>query len=302
MFKRSSSTLRTWVVMGVGAFVLALAAFAVVATISPNSIFAQTPPPMPVMLQHEENDSGPVTTFLAEDPEGASIDWDVTGTDAMFFMIDSQGVLKFRNAPDFEKASDMAHAGRGFDHSTGNLKDNNNIDNEAEEIIDPMDEAGNNTYAITVRATEKRSLSYPGRVEWTETEVRVEVLNVEEDGKVQFNWREPEVGVEITATLTDPDDVRNTGQTPEATSNPVWMWYTSTVRNPQANVDDHWAAIPADRAPAQPTPSGDDVTYSLAFTPTGANFSTQVTTDDTSNRRWAVPAGEGGLRGRPGHQ
>ena len=71
MFKRSSNALRTWVVMGVGAFVLALSVFALLATLAPDTIFAQTP--LPVMLQHEENDSGPVTTFLAEDPEGADI-------------------------------------------------------------------------------------------------------------------------------------------------------------------------------------------------------------------------------------
>ena len=117
----------------------------------------------------------------------------MTGTDAEFFMINSQGVLSFRSAPNFEVAKDKNHAGRGIDHSTGLVKDDD-PDTADSSVIDPPDDATDNTYAITVRATEKRSISYPGRAEWTETEVRVEVLNVEEKGKVEFNWMEPEVG------------------------------------------------------------------------------------------------------------
>ena len=258
------------VVGTVGALV-AITAFLIFTGVSPDSAFAQTPPPEPVMLQHEENNSGPISTFLAEDPEGAGIDWDVTGTDAEFFTITSEGVLSFKKAPDFERPMDKVHA-TGIDHSTGVLKNS---------MSDPEDLVAN-TYAITVRATEERTLHYPGRVEWTETEVRVEVLDVDEDGKVVFQWREPEVGQAITATLTDPDVVldSNTPGTP-IPENPIWTWYTSTVSNPIANVDDHWTPIPDARAP-QPADISIVDGHTSTFTPTGARFDTPATTDDVS--------------------
>ena len=266
MLNPPSKAVVTRVVGTVGALV-AITAFLIFTGVSPDSAFAQTPPPEPVMLQHEENNSGPISTFLAEDPEGAGIDWDVTGTDAKFFTITSEGVLSFKKVPDFESHMDKEHA-TGIDHSTGVLK---NL------MSDPVDAGDNGTYAITVRATEKRTLHYPGRVEWTETEVRVEVLDVDEDGKVVFQWREPEVGVAITATLTDPDMVlhdTDTAVTPTPT-NPLWIWSTSTVSSPIANVDDHWTPT---EQPIVSTTDGDSST----FTPMGAMFNTPATDDDVS--------------------
>ena len=49
------------------------------------AIFAQEGP-----IKYAENGTDPVRTFVSTDPEGAGIDWDVTGTDAHLFSIDSQ--------------------------------------------------------------------------------------------------------------------------------------------------------------------------------------------------------------------
>ena len=55
----------------------------------------------------EETSTDPVRTFVSDDPEGAGIDWDVTGLDAADFSIDRRsGVLMFNSQPDFENPSD----------------------------------------------------------------------------------------------------------------------------------------------------------------------------------------------------
>ena len=59
-------------------------------------------------ISYTENGTDPVRTFVSEDPEGAGIDWDVTGLDSDFFTIDSRGMLMFKKAPNYESAKDRA--------------------------------------------------------------------------------------------------------------------------------------------------------------------------------------------------
>ena len=55
------------------------------------AIFAQDADVIP----YAENGTDPVRTFTSTDPEGAGIDWDVTGVDADDFVIDARGMLMF---------------------------------------------------------------------------------------------------------------------------------------------------------------------------------------------------------------
>ena len=48
-----------------------------------------------------------VATYVAEDPEGQAISWDVRGADASSFTI-SGGILRFVSPPDFENPGDRA--------------------------------------------------------------------------------------------------------------------------------------------------------------------------------------------------
>ena len=50
----------------------------------------------------QENRTGNVTRYTASDPERDSVEWTVTGTDAGFFSVNSQGYLTFNDPPDFE--------------------------------------------------------------------------------------------------------------------------------------------------------------------------------------------------------
>ena len=62
---------------------------------------------------YAENGMGPVATYTAYDPEGQGIDWDVRGTDSALFSIDENGVLTFKDSPNYEDPKDVAHAADG---------------------------------------------------------------------------------------------------------------------------------------------------------------------------------------------
>ena len=66
----------------------------------------------------------------------------------------------------------------------------------------PAGTGTDNTYVVTVQASD-------GGEDTTAMEVvMIKVTNVEEPGTVTLSTLQPQVGVEITATLTDPDKLR----------------------------------------------------------------------------------------------
>ena len=215
MFNRPSKAVVTRVVGIVGALV-ALSAFLVLSNI-PGSVFAQETG----VIMYAENGTAPVRTFTSEDPEGMGIHWDVTGVDADDFMV-SGGVLTFMDPPDYENPTD-----RGFDaENTGDFT--------GDDDFAPVD----NMYQVTVRASEMRASGYMGRALSTETHVTVMVTDKNEPGVATINWRQPEVGTAITASLDDPDGKTGTTTTPTAER---WTWYVSTVTNPVIDAENHWA-------------------------------------------------------------
>ena len=132
--------------------------------------------------EYAENGTGPVLTFTAKDPERKDIDWGLTGSDAGVFSIDG-GVLKFLSPPDFEGTR------------------------------------GNNTYTVTVEAS--AGVSETANIKTVTREVTVTVTNVEEPGAVMLSTLQPQVGVAVTATLTDDDNV---------TQNTVmWQWFRGST-------------------------------------------------------------------------
>ena len=56
-------------------------------------------------LNVNENLTGAVANYQAEDPDGLGIRWEVTGPDAVDFTL-TDGTLKFKTPPDFENATD----------------------------------------------------------------------------------------------------------------------------------------------------------------------------------------------------
>ena len=169
MLKRLANAAKTWVVVGVGALVLALAAFFILSNLSPDSTFAHDPEDTDHQtayhgtgttdIEHihfDENDMDPVQTFMSRDPEtGAAVDWDVTGTDGDAFQINVSGELTFKDVPDYESPTDKVRAATDL--------------NGDEDTTDPGEEAavaGDNDYHVTVRATEQETPEIPWGGPW----------------------------------------------------------------------------------------------------------------------------------------
>ena len=89
------------------------------------------------------------------------------------------------------------------------------------------DAGGNNVYNVTVVATDSDDMS-------ASRDVAVTVTNEEEDGKVTLSSVQPEVGTEITATLSDPDG---------GESGVTWQWQTQGDTNRDTLRDTSWADI-----------------------------------------------------------
>ena len=272
MLNRSSSALKPWVVVIVGALVLALCAFFTLPGFSPDTTFAHEPTPAINHIHYAENGEEPIATFTSEDPENADVLWDVTGLDAPDFDISTAGVLTFKEPPNFESPTDRMPA-----------------DDTATSDIDESEEETNNEYQITVRATEMRDSGDMDRALSTETDVTIIVDNVDEVGTIELRWLEPEVHTRISATLTDPDY-------PDGIPTNVaiaWTWHVSKVSGvPSATTPNHWTNVttvtPDTDATVQPLPeqaiTGYDIPHGTSdYVPVGVDAERRADGDDATD-------------------
>ena len=118
--------------------------------------------------EYAENSTGPVATYTATDPEGASVSWSLgTDTDDESGLFDiSDGVLTFKDSPDYE---------------------------------DPPADVTENEYMVTIMATDETN-------KVATEEVTVTVTNVDEAGTVTLSALRPQSSIAFTATLSDKDD------------------------------------------------------------------------------------------------
>ena len=159
-----------------------LLAGSIVAMTMLRSTFAQ----VSGAIEYAENGTDPVATYTAVDPEGAAVKWSLAGLDAGDFSIDG-GVLAFKKSPNYEAA-------------TGGGSDAANM---------------SNTYSVTVVATDatRKASMKP---------VTVTVTNVDEPGTVKLTTLAPRAGIELGASVTDPDS-----PAPVTVTGPVWQWAKS---------------------------------------------------------------------------
>ena len=151
----------------------------------------------PVMMSGLRISSGPsskdyaeggmdaVGTYTADGPMAGMAAWSVEGYDADQFGLDTTSgasvMLKFMESPDYEM---------------------------------PMDADMDNTYMVTIKATDGTNMAM--------RTVAVTVTNENERGMVELSSMTPVVGVALTATLTDPDS-------PDGISADqiIWQWFKS---------------------------------------------------------------------------
>ena len=152
-------------------------------------------------IEYAEDRTDPVATFTATDPEEKDITWalDRTTDDFDDFKIED-GVLTFANSPDYEV---------------------------------PTDADTNNIYSVTVTASAGDSTD--AAVLTDSHEVTVEVTNVDEAGTIELSTLQPQVGVQVTARLSDAD-LRDADGNP-VTLDPTWQWYRGATEIPGATAN-----------------------------------------------------------------
>ena len=155
-----------------------------------------------------------------------------------------------------------------------------------------LDYEAKSSYSVTVRATDTGNLS-------DTITVTISVTNVEEPGRVALAPAHPQVGTEVTATLTDPDG---------SLSGVTWQWARSADKSAwtdiQGATDAAYTPVAADldkflRATASYTDghgsskAAEAVTES-ATRPSGTNSPPEFSGDETVARSVAenTPAGE----------
>ena len=184
-------------------------------------------------IDHEENDTGPVVTLTADDPEDVTpIYWSFLTTDVV---ADLPGGETGPTADDIE-LGDIEH--RGFFKVEGGVlsfKEKPNY--EATGGGAPTDQI----YKVVVQASDG------GLTSWVQYfKVTVNVLDEEETGKVAWtvdpdgdgtaqdpgqDLLEFQAGAQLTATVSDPDGLA----TP---ANITWKWYRSSSKTAMGTVID----------------------------------------------------------------
>ncbi len=85
---------------------------------------------------------------------------------------------------------------------------------------DPQDANRDNVYEVTIRVVDGDGLS-------GEKSVRVTVMNVEETGTLTLSPEQPDDGMPVIATITDPDSPAEYGGV--VVTNWEWAWTTSST-------------------------------------------------------------------------
>ena len=184
-------------------------------------------------IPYNENDTVPVATYTAMDPEGEAVTWSVTDSNGgtVDFEITS-GMLTFINPPDYESP-------------TGGSTDNSE------------------TYTVTITVTDADDVQQLHT--W---DVTVNLQNVNELGEVTFSHPQPKEGTAISVTLTDDDlaidgdGVLVTPNTTDLTNSPstTWQWYRSETGS------DPWTEIEEMATSSSYTPVEADVGHYLRAT------------------------------------
>ena len=110
--------------------------------------------------------SGNTDTYTGDDPEGQTTTLSLSGPDASDFSISSDGVLAFKDDPDYEDPQ-------------GGARGNSNL------------------YEVTIEASDGDNAGT--------LNVTVKVTNKAEDGEVTLSDPKPEIGMPLTATLEEDD-------------------------------------------------------------------------------------------------
>ena len=94
----------------------------------------------------------------------------------------------------------------------------------------PVDSNRDNAYMVTVQVSD-------GKLTGTRAVV-VTVTDVEENGEVTLSAVQPKVGIDLMASLTDPDNVTSTNADGSIETGVTWQWWRTTATGYQETVPD----------------------------------------------------------------
>ena len=254
-------------------------------------------------ITYQENDTGAVSTFAATDPEGGTIYWSLlTEVPAINVEVDGAELI----AADFQDNEQFSISADGVlafnvppDHETPDDTDDNNVYNIVVVASDDAPGAGTTD-----------NLTQMGYMK-----VVVTVTDVDEQGKVTLPSLQPQVGVPLTAVLTDPevpllnplDDVTwkwdksqdmsswaaiaggsAASYTPDATTTGYYLRVTATYKD--ANDSDRTAQVVSANM-VRVAPTSQDATAAFPASartiaensPAGTNVGDPVTANDTAD-------------------
>ena len=221
MAARYGHLINKWVALGMLTLAVMAALFAAAMPVWAQDA-APTIPDAQTIFDYDENGTKPITTYRARDPENRPVFWTLGGPDAADFTI-VNGALRFKSTPNYEVPTDRANDENG-DSLTGTPSETDPFTSENPEG------KGNNIYKVTVRfgaggedgtpgaPTDSPVDEYDGD-DLDELELTINVTNVNEPGMVVISPMQPQVGTELTAILTDEDNV--------APGVGVWQWASS---------------------------------------------------------------------------
>ena len=151
----------------------------------------------PTRRDHAENT--PIVTLIGdygatdidEGDDDTALTWSLEGEDsAKFNLVEADGMLSFKEIPNYEM---------------------------------PADRNKDNVYKVTVVVSDDGSPKLMDK-----RQVEVTVTDEEEGGTVTLSAVQPKVGIDLTASLTDPDNVTSRNTDGSIETGVTWQWWRTT--------------------------------------------------------------------------
>ena len=195
----------------------------------------------PTRRDHAENTevdvSSPIADYAATDIDADDADdeltWSLEGEDAAKFdLVEAEGQLTFKESPNFEM---------------------------------PTDRNKDNVYKVTVVVSDDGSPKLMDK-----RQVEITVTDAGEDGVVTLSAVQPKTGIDLMASLTDPDNVTSTNANGSIDTGITWQWWKSVQDdsntaptfltdggNPDTNNTTGWEKITGAKSDTYKPVSGD---------------------------------------------
>ena len=182
-----------------------------------------------VYIYYAENGRGTVATYRADDPEGRSIEWTLTGTDEDEFTL-VRGVLRFRESPDYEDKNAYSVIVNASDGNTAHTDTEDitiaiiNVDEKGKVALSqqPREEAG-----LTATLTDLDEGVSGDAWQWARSSSRSGgFTDIQGASQATYTPKNDDTGMYLRATVTYTD-AHDGGKSAYVVSNNTTQWKES---------------------------------------------------------------------------